>query len=134
MSISGISGSGPLPLQSSLAPSRTDIDGVLAQIRAMRTQSSLADSHAASIADVTSVPTAVSPSSGFGQQLKVALDGVNELQKDAGAKSEAFAAGRSDDLVGTMLAMQKSNVAFQATVQVRNRLVSAYQDIMNMPI
>jgi len=134
MSINGISGSMPMPLPSTLAASRTDIDGVLAQIRAMRTQTPLADTDSAGIADVAGSSAAVSPSSGFGQQLKVALDGVNVLQKDAGSKSEAFAAGRSDDLVGTMLAMQKSNVAFQATVQVRNRLVSAYQDIMNMPI
>ena len=134
MSINGISGNLPMPLQSTLAPSRTDIDGVLAQIRAMRSQTPLSGTSAAGIADIAGSPGAVTPSVGFGQQLKVALDNVNALQKDSGAKAEAFAAGRSDDLVGTMLAMQKSNVAFQATVQVRNRLVSAYQDIMNMPI
>ncbi len=134
MSINTISGSLPMPLQTTLAPSRTDIDGVLAQIRAMRSQTPLAGAGAAGLADVAGSPGAITPSGGFGQQLKVALDSVNTLQKDAGEKSEAFAAGRSDDLVGTMLAMQKSNVAFQATVQVRNRLVSAYQDIMNMPI
>jgi flagellar hook-basal body complex protein FliE len=134
MSINSISGSMPMPLQSTLAPSRTDIDGVLAQIRAMRSQTPLVGTSATGIADVPGSPGAVTPGVGFGQQLKVALDNVNALQKDSGEKAEAFAAGRSDDLVGTMLAMQKSNVAFQATVQVRNRLVSAYQDIMNMPI
>lgn len=138
MSINAISGSMPTsmptPLQSTIASSRTDIDGVLAQIRAMRAQTPQASAQAAGLVDVASTPGAITPSSGFSQQLKVALDSVDSLQKDAGAKSEAFAAGRSDDLVGTMLAMQKSNVAFQATVQVRNRLVSAYQDIMNMPI
>ena len=134
MSINAISGSIPMPMQSTLASSRTDIDGVLAQIRAMRSQTPLEGAQAARLADVAGATDKITPSSGFGAQLKVALDSVDALQKDSGAKAEAFAAGRSDDLVGTMLAMQKSNVAFQATVQVRNRLVSAYQDIMNMPI
>lgn len=134
MSISGISGNLPLPGQAGLAPARTDIDGVLAQIRAMRSQSALDTSQLAGALDAPRTQTTTNASPGFTDHLKVALDSVNRLQKDAGAKAEAFAAGRSNDLVGTMLAMQKSDVAFQATMQVRNRLVSAYQDIMNMPI
>ena len=49
-------------------------------------------------------------------------------------QANAFSRGEHTDLVRVMVAAQKSNVAFQALTQVRNRVVSAYQDIMNMPI
>jgi len=129
MTINGLSGGMPLP------PARTDIDGVLAQIRAMRAQTQLDTARIGQVPDAaSSTPAQGVGSTGFSDKLRSALDGVSALQKDAAAKSEAFASGRSNDLVGTMLAMQKSDVAFQATMQVRNRMVSAYQDIMNMPI
>lgn len=134
MSINGISGSVPLPLPAVTGQARTDIDSVMAQIRSMRAQSSMEALRAGGVADIAAPSTDVTKGGSFGPALKTALDSVNQLQKDSGAKAEAFAAGRSDDLVGTMLAMQKSDVAFQATIQVRNRLVTAYQDIMNMPI
>jgi flagellar hook-basal body complex protein FliE len=132
MSLNGIGGTPPLP------PGRGDIESVLAQMRAMKARASLDVSGGAAAA--LTADRAVSGATGeaqftpFSQKLKSALDTVNTLQKDAGKRAEEFAAGRSNDLIGTMLAMQKSDVAFQATLQVRNRLVSAYQDIMNMPI
>ncbi|MCP5181171.1 MAG: flagellar hook-basal body complex protein FliE [Pseudomonadales bacterium] len=114
---------------------RSDIDSVLAQIKAMRARASLETAEAARVADVARPEAAPqAPAGAFGEKLKSALNHVSDLQRDAGARADDFAAGRSNDLVGTMLALQKSDIAFQATVQVRNRLVSAYQDIMNMPI
>ncbi|MCL4171007.1 UNVERIFIED_CONTAM: hypothetical protein GTU68_029682 [Idotea baltica] len=53
---------------------------------------------------------------------------------DSGARTNAYVSGESTDLVGTMVASQKANLGFQALVATRNRVVSAYQDIMNMPI
>ncbi|MFD2168151.1 flagellar hook-basal body complex protein FliE [Thalassotalea euphylliae] len=78
----------------------------------------------------------VNPSSqDFGNMFKQAINTVNELQQDAGAKRTAFELG--DDkvtLAETMIAAQKSSVAFEATVQVRNKFVEAYKEIMSMPV
>jgi len=71
----------------------------------------------------------------FGQALKSALDRVNDTQQTARALSDKFDAGDPKiDMAEVMVAIQKANVSFQAVTQVRNKLVSAYQDIMNMPI
>ena len=71
----------------------------------------------------------------FGQALKTALDKVNDTQQTARALSDKFDAGDPKiDMAEVMVAIQKANVSFQAVTQVRNKLVSAYQDIMNMPI
>lgn len=70
----------------------------------------------------------------FVAHLKSALDDVNSVQKASSSLADGFVRGDHQDLVSTMVAAQKSTVAFQATLATRNRLVSAYQDIMNMPI
>lgn len=71
----------------------------------------------------------------FGNALKSALDKVNETQKTARSLTDKFDAGDPKvDMAEVMVALQKANVSFQAVTQVRNKLVSAYQDIMNMPI
>jgi flagellar hook-basal body complex protein FliE len=72
---------------------------------------------------------------GFGEALKGALDQVNQSQQKAEQLGQAFMTG--DDKVSlsdVMISMQKANINFQATVQVRNKLVSAYHDIMNMQV
>lgn len=71
----------------------------------------------------------------FSDALKSALDGVNASQVQADQQGKAFAMG--DDTVSlsdVMVSMQKASINFQATVQVRNKLVSAYHDIMNMQV
>lgn len=71
----------------------------------------------------------------FGETLQNALEGVNTTQKTAGALAQAFELGDPRaDLARVMVAAQQSQVAFRATVEVRNRLVQAYQDVMNMPL
>ena len=71
----------------------------------------------------------------FGDLLQKSIDGVNETQQKAGELTKAFEMGdRNVDLAEVMIAVQKSNVSFQAMVQVRNKLVEAYKDVMNMPI
>lgn len=71
----------------------------------------------------------------FSQVLKSSLDGVNNAQSKADVLGQRFSLG--DDTVNlsdVMISMQKASVAFQATVQVRNKFVSAYQEIMNMQV
>lgn len=71
----------------------------------------------------------------FGQLLKSAIDNVNGLQAEAKDKATAFEMGdRRVSLGDAMIASQKASVAFEATVQVRNKIVEAYKEIMNMPV
>jgi len=71
----------------------------------------------------------------FGDLLKQSIDKVNETQQTAGELKTAFETGSKDvDLAEVMIAVQKSSVSFQAMVQVRNKLVEAYKDVMSMPI
>ena len=71
----------------------------------------------------------------FSALLKQSINQVNETQQVAGKLSEAFSAGDPNvDVAEVMVALQKAGVAFQAMTEVRNRLVTAYQDIMSMPI
>jgi flagellar hook-basal body complex protein FliE len=71
----------------------------------------------------------------FSGALKDALQGVSKLQEDSVSLQQRFLMGdEGASLERTMMAMQKSQVAFQAALTVRNRLVAAYTDIMNMPV
>lgn len=71
----------------------------------------------------------------FSDALKAQLDNVSKAQDQAEEMGKRFAAGDdSVSLSDTMIAMQKASITFQATVQVRNKLVSAYHDIMNMQV
>lgn len=77
---------------------------------------------------------APAPASGFGDTLKSALDGVSAVQSKAENVSAAFERGEVTDVAKVMLARQEAGVAFEATLQVRNKLLSAYQDIMRMGV
>ena len=69
----------------------------------------------------------------FGQALKNAVDQVNQAQQQAQQIAQDFSAGNPNvNLQDVMINLQKANLSFQQMVQVRNRLVNAYQDIMNM--
>jgi flagellar hook-basal body complex protein FliE len=71
----------------------------------------------------------------FSDALKASLDQVNKIQVDAEQLGKNFALGDdSVSLSDVMIAGQKANISFQATIQVRNKLVSAYHDIMNMQV
>lgn len=74
------------------------------------------------------------PANGFTSALKSALDNVNAVQENASKLSEAYDKGEVTDIAKVMLARQESGVAFEATLQVRNKLLSAYQDIMRMGV
>lgn len=85
-------------------------------------------------------PGGVGPAGGvggasFGDALGNALKKVNTLQAETRDLQGAFERGEPGaDLARVMVAAQASSVAFRATVEVRNRLVQAYQDVMNMPL
>ena len=71
----------------------------------------------------------------FGQALKAAIDQVNTAQLQAQQMTQDFAGGQSNvNLQDVMINLQKANLSFQQMVQVRNKLVSAYQEVMNMPV
>jgi flagellar hook-basal body complex protein FliE len=71
----------------------------------------------------------------FSQVLQDSIRGVSEMQQESSAMRSAFEAGRPDtDLTEVMIATQKASLSFQAMTEVRNKLVEAYKEIMNMPI
>jgi flagellar hook-basal body complex protein FliE len=74
------------------------------------------------------------PAAGFADNLRSALDKVNQSQSNSEALSEAYEKGEVTDIAKVMMARQEAGLAFEATLQVRNRLLSAYQDIMRMGV
>jgi flagellar hook-basal body complex protein FliE len=101
------------------------VDGLLAQMRVAAAAAGLREPVAAA------QPAKVD----FANVLKNTLNGVAQSQENADTLQKAFVMG--DDKVSlsdTMIAMQKASINFQATVQVRNKVVQAYNDIMNMQV
>ena len=70
----------------------------------------------------------------FHQVMRDALERVDNLQQAASARQNAVSSGESDDLVGAMLASQQASLSFSALVQVRNKVASGVNDLMNMSI
>ncbi|BBD79375.1 flagellar hook-basal body complex protein FliE [Aerosticca soli] len=107
--------------------SAIDIDSLLGQMRQLSTQMRLPATPAAA--------TPAAQGADFGALFKQSLAAVGASQSEAGQMAAAFERGDPGvDLGRTMVAVQKADLAFNATVQVRNRLVQAYKDIMNMPV
>lgn len=101
---------------------------LLAQMRTMAAQSS------ASLPGAD-VAQKVSPSSSFSTLLAKTVNEVNSVQMHASEMSKAFESGAAGvDLADVMVSLQKADISFKAMTEVRNKLVSAYQDIMNMPV
>ena len=68
----------------------------------------------------------------FGSMLARSLNEVNQLHADANEAVENLAAGKQKDIHQTMIALEKADVAFQLLMQVRNKIISAYETIMRM--
>ncbi|USE37631.1 flagellar hook-basal body complex protein FliE [Endozoicomonas sp. SCSIO W0465] len=96
---------------------------VISPVLAERTSSALPSGHASG----SELPE-------FSHVLKTAMDKVNELQQTASAKMHEVDTGASQDLLGTMISTQKASISFQALLQVRNKAVAAYEEIMRMQI
>lgn len=89
---------------------------------------------------LTNLPTSPTPatgadageSGGFGATLKNALQKVDQLQQDSDASSAQLVQGDRQDIHNVMIAVEKADIAFELMMQVRNKIVQAYQQISNM--
>lgn len=117
--------------------SSMQIDAVLSQIRAMQSQirgvggapNELAQA-AANVGNATQAPH-----QSFANVLRQGLDQVNQTQQHASQLAVQFERGVPGvELPQVMMEMQKASVSFRAVTEVRNKLIDAYQSIMNMPI
>ena len=70
----------------------------------------------------------------FGDVLENAIQQVSNLQQEAGSESQRLLTGNTQDIHSAMVALQKADVSFQMMMQVRNKLVSAYQEIMKTQV
>jgi flagellar hook-basal body complex protein FliE len=83
----------------------------------------------------TSIAKIDSPQSGgFGETIKNAVGNVNDLQTNADQLATQLAAGDAVEVHQAMIAMQKASMALQLTVQVRNKVIEAYQEVMRMQV
>jgi flagellar hook-basal body complex protein FliE len=102
-----------------------EMGDLLARMRDLQAQASGA----------VSVPGDVAGAPSFAETLARSVNEVNAMQRDAARLAEAFELGeRGVDLVEVMVASQRAGLAFQAVAEVRNHLVRAYHDVMNMSI
>ena len=105
--------------------SNIDINQVLAQMRVL---SAKAASEQPSVGETAGGPS-------FSSLLSESIDKVNDTQQHANELAKSFDAGDANvDLPEVMIALQKASLSFDAMTQVRNKLLSAYQEIMNMPV
>jgi flagellar hook-basal body complex protein FliE len=92
----------------------------------------------APIADVAQVGSAgaagTSSPTGFVDSLKSAIGKVNDTQMEAGRAVDALMTGETQDLHRTMVALQQADVSFQLMMQIRNKLVAAYEEIQRMQV
>ena len=125
------------------ATSATSIQSMLETIRQYQTQAkgvtpneNVGESAFAkaltSQSDLTRVNTAKTPN--FIDSVKTMVDKVNEQDVQADALGEAYQRGEDVPLTDVVLSMQKASLSFEATLQVRNKVVKAYEEIMNMPV
>jgi len=106
-----------------------DTNGIEQMLSALRTTAAQASG------SKPAVSAPVAGGSDFAQILQSSIDKVNETQQQANQMAEKLAAGdTSQNLHEVMIALQTASVSFQEMVQVRNKLVTAYQDVMNIQV
>ena len=111
--------------------SNMNVQQLLAQMRVMEAQAkSQIQTDNLSVNDVQGANK-----TDFAELLANSIDKVNETQMTSGKMQTAFQKGEGDiSMAELMVQMEKASVSFQAMTQVRNRLLNAYQEIMNMPV
>jgi flagellar hook-basal body complex protein FliE len=85
----------------------------------------------------TRKPAAIGGAEGgvrFGDMLKDAISSVSDLQKTSDVEIQKVMTGESEDLHTAVIAMQKADLSFQMLMQVRNKIVTAYQEVMRMQV
>jgi len=85
------------------------------------------------------VPSPIKPANeskdtGFAATLKEAIGQVNTLQKTSDVEMQKLATGRSDNIHDVMIAAEKADIALKLMVQMRNKIIEAYQEVMKMPV
>ena len=70
----------------------------------------------------------------FPEMMRRALEEVNQLQSDAGTKVQDLVTGQTDNLHEVMIAVEEAGIAFQLTMEVRNQILKAYDEILRMPV
>ncbi len=125
---------------------RIDIDRLLVEMRSLKAQTQAFQRPGSMAARDIATPGLRGPdfgdsdldvnkTTGFGELFNRAINQVNDAQKTSAELAKAYEQGRPDvDITDVMIASEKAGVSFQAMVQVRNKLVEAYRDVMNMPI
>ena len=108
-----------------------DISGIMAMRSSIIDQNRALQRAAATGQGGAEAPGGVT---GFADAMRGAVNQVNALQTQATASSEGFELGTTTDIASVMLDRQRASLGFEATLQVRNKLLSAYRDIMNMPV
>lgn len=115
--------------------SQMEINNILAQIRSLSAQTKVQAPQPQQISGGSATEAPATGASSFANILKSGLDAVNQSQAKANEMSDAFARGTPGvELPQVMLATAKAGVSFHALSEVRNRLVTAYTDIMNMQL
>ncbi len=108
--------------------SAANIQSMLETIRAYQSQAATGTRGAEDIqAPKTQMPS-------FTDSVKNIIDKVNDVQTQSTKLQEAFQRGEDVPLTDVVLGMQKSSLAFEATLQVRNKVLKAYEEILNMPV
>lgn len=108
---------------------KSRIDAMLVQLKAAAARLD------GGVSNPLQAPVTGTPKLDFAEALKSSLDQVNAAQMHSQTLGKKFAMGDDNvQLSDVMISMQKANISFQTTVQVRNKLVSAYHDMMNMQI
>jgi flagellar hook-basal body complex protein FliE len=89
-----------------------------------------------SVGDGSTAPHGIgsAPSSGFMNTLQQAITKANDIQLEAGHATEALMTGQTQNIHQTMVALQEADVSFQLMMQIRNKLVTAYEEIQRMQI
>ena len=105
--------------------SSMQISQVLAEMRALQARAS----------GISEAPPAAAQPSDFANLMKNSVDHIASMQNQATALADAYETGdKSVDLTKVMLEVQKASLAFRAMTEVRNKLVDAYQQVMNMSV
>lgn len=102
---------------------------ILQQNSALRDAASAANGAASPVSG-----TAGAGKTDFGAAMKSAISEVNALQTNSADAAAAYERGETTDIASVMLAKQQASIGFETTLQVRNKLLSAYKDIMSMPV
>ena len=109
--------------------SQANIQSMLQTLRSHQAQASQLPADAPTVAGAPAAEK-----TNFTQLVTGALEQVNGISVEADRLQAAYERGEDVPLTDVVLGMQKSSIAFEATLQVRNKVLKAYEEILNMPV